>query len=195
MAEQKPTLISRAEARALGLKRYFTGKSCKHGHLCERQVSTGTCIKCANIRTCKYQKTTLKKNYKKSYYLKNKAEIRKKVSAHYESNKERIRAAVSEWKRNNPKKVLAMIHTRRSRKAGGGRHTLKDVLCILEAQKGKCAVCRCFVGKKYQIDHIMPISKGGSNFPSNLQVVCGSCNMRKSSKDPIDFMREVGRLL
>jgi len=36
-------IISRKEAKALGLTRYFTGKPCKHGYIAERD--TGTCPK------------------------------------------------------------------------------------------------------------------------------------------------------
>ena len=38
MTVDPPRLISCAEAKALGLKRYFTGKPCKHGHVAERWV-------------------------------------------------------------------------------------------------------------------------------------------------------------
>ncbi|KKK96676.1 hypothetical protein LCGC14_2660360, partial [marine sediment metagenome] len=31
--------ITRDEAKALGLKRYFTGKPCKYGHISEHRVS------------------------------------------------------------------------------------------------------------------------------------------------------------
>lgn len=36
---------TRAEARARGLKHYFTGKPCKHGHVAKRHL-TGTCVPC-----------------------------------------------------------------------------------------------------------------------------------------------------
>ena len=36
-------LISRADAKARGLKRYFTGIPCKHGHVSERNTSTTGC--------------------------------------------------------------------------------------------------------------------------------------------------------
>jgi hypothetical protein len=39
-------IISRAEARASGLVRYFTGRRCKHGHVAEREVSSGSCLPC-----------------------------------------------------------------------------------------------------------------------------------------------------
>ena len=37
---------TRAEARALGLPRYFTGKPCKRGHVAERYVSVSQCVEC-----------------------------------------------------------------------------------------------------------------------------------------------------
>src|SRR5882762_7363285 len=39
-------IITRSEAKASGLLRYFTGKPCKHGHVEERLVSNGACLQC-----------------------------------------------------------------------------------------------------------------------------------------------------
>ena len=33
-----------------------------------------------------------------------------------------------------------------------------------------------------QIDHVVPVSKGGKSIPSNLQVLCSVCNLSKSNK-------------
>lgn len=41
-----PEIISRKEARALGLKRYFTGKPCPKGHISERIVHHADCLEC-----------------------------------------------------------------------------------------------------------------------------------------------------
>lgn len=38
--------VSKSEAKTRGLKRYFTGKRCIHGHVSERYVSTGACVGC-----------------------------------------------------------------------------------------------------------------------------------------------------
>jgi len=44
---------------------------------------------------------------------------------------------------------------------------------------GKCAIC----GSEHflEIDHIVPLSKGGSNERSNFQVLCKKCNCSKGS--------------
>jgi hypothetical protein len=39
-------IVSWKEAKARGLKRYFTGEPCKHGHIAERCVSAGDYIEC-----------------------------------------------------------------------------------------------------------------------------------------------------
>lgn len=41
-------VIARDNARALGLRRYFTGRVCKRGHLAERYVINGGCVDCLN---------------------------------------------------------------------------------------------------------------------------------------------------
>jgi 5-methylcytosine-specific restriction endonuclease McrA len=43
-------IISRSDAIAAGLDRYFTGKACKHGHTVQRSVNGRHCIECARAR-------------------------------------------------------------------------------------------------------------------------------------------------
>lgn len=49
-------IISRKEAKILGLKRYFTGKPCPHGHVDERHVSDKSCVTCRRLSVVKRQK-------------------------------------------------------------------------------------------------------------------------------------------
>lgn len=42
-------IILRKDAKVEGLKRYYTGKPCKHGHIDERTVSSGRCVECDRI--------------------------------------------------------------------------------------------------------------------------------------------------
>jgi 5-methylcytosine-specific restriction endonuclease McrA len=74
-----------------------------------------------------------------------------------------------------------------------GRHTREDIESLVRSQRGLCA-CGCarslYAG--YHIDHIVPVSKGGSNWgpltgpargvAGNLQLLAPRCNLRKSDK-------------
>lgn len=42
--------------------------------------------------------------------------------------------------------------------------------------------CFCGSDKDLTIDHILPLSRNGSNDIKNLQILCRSCNSRKSNK-------------
>ena len=42
--------ITREQAKHEGMKRYFTGKPCKRGHVCERETSSGMCVECKKIQ-------------------------------------------------------------------------------------------------------------------------------------------------
>lgn len=46
---------TKAEARALGVPRFFTGKPCNRNHVAERRTACGTCIQCARIAEEKYR--------------------------------------------------------------------------------------------------------------------------------------------
>ena len=43
-------IIARKEAERLGLKVYFTGEPCRHGHIAERFVKHSWCKECAALR-------------------------------------------------------------------------------------------------------------------------------------------------
>jgi hypothetical protein len=49
-----PQIISRRDAKAKGLKWYFTGTPCKYGHIAKRQVSNCGCVDCTAIATKLY---------------------------------------------------------------------------------------------------------------------------------------------
>lgn len=47
--EAPPKIIDRAQALALGMLKYFTGRPCAAGHTAERYVSGWSCCECVNI--------------------------------------------------------------------------------------------------------------------------------------------------
>lgn len=102
------TIISRIDARAQGLKRYFTGRPCKRGHIVERHVSNLTCMECgreklrerlkkrdqtAERERLRAWKTANRDKVNAQGRIANKTPERKAYkAAWYAANRERIRA-------------------------------------------------------------------------------------------------------
>lgn len=200
-------IVKRAEAIEQGLTHYFTGNPCKYGHVSERILVSRLCKECKRIQAISYYERNKDKSkeYRKSkkekiketkrkYHIKNKDDISKKSSEYYYNNKNLF----SEYRKRNLEKYAAHQRNRRALiKNAEGSHTKEDVDEIYRNQKGLCAepTCSKDLYDGYHVDHIMPISLGGGNGPDNLQCLCPECNRKKSSKHPIDWALENGRLL
>ena len=78
-------IVSRDEAKLSGLKRYFTGEPCKHGHTSERLVSNGQCVEC-----------------KSEAYANNPEPTRERARQWGRDNPERVRERVAKWDEENP---------------------------------------------------------------------------------------------
>jgi len=112
------------------------------------------------------------------------------------ANKLRVNKAGAEWKRRNPDNGMAHAAKRRALNHGAdGHHNASEVRTLFDLQKGKCAICSHDLPKPYCKDHIKPLSRGGSDWITNIQLVCLSCNSSKRDKDPITFMQQRGFLL
>ncbi|MDD4390237.1 MAG: HNH endonuclease signature motif containing protein [Eubacteriales bacterium] len=113
-----------------------------------------------------------------------------------EANREKHYATCSRWAKNNrPARRVQWQNYKARKLANGGTFTKQDVAQLMKQQKGKCVVCKCDILELYHIDHIMPLSLGGSNGPANIQLLCPTCNLMKWNKHPIDFMQSRGFLL
>lgn len=120
----------------------------------------------------------------KQYYESNKDRLREKYRQYRQANKDRVR----QWAR-------AGFHRRRARiLAAEGTHTAVDIQRQYEAQKGRCYYCHKKLGKTYHVDHVVPLSRGGTNGPENLVIACPKCNVSKNDRLPHEWP-EGGRLL
>ncbi|CAM4206018.1 HNH endonuclease [Vibrio neonatus] len=65
---------------------------------------------------------------------------------------------------------------------------LEEMLVI---QASKCALCKTDIEfGSFEVDHIIPHSRGGGNERTNLQLLCKLCNRKKgSSVAPQDLLR------
>ena len=61
-----------------------------------------------------------------------------------------------------------------------------------EDDKVRCYLCGELIPMGHRhVDHILPLSKGGTSLPSNLAVACDKCNLSKQAKLP----EEIGLLI
>ncbi len=76
-------------------------------------------------------------------------------------------------------------------KKNGGTHTKKDIDEIRARQGDACIYCGSKLGGKGHVDHILPLSLGGSNMKENLQLTCGLCNVIKGSSHPDELFTDI----
>lgn len=165
-----------------------------HSHIAAPDGLSFECKVCAKARFNK----KLKENprFYKEDYIKHRDRYRRNAKAYRARHREMLIKKCREWRHANPEKHKSSIHARRARLLSAkGRHGPEDVERIKAMQKNKCASCKTSLKDGYHIDHIYPLSKGGSNWPDNLQLLCPPCNLQKSAKDPIEWANENGKLL
>ena len=71
--------------------------------------------------------------------------------------------------------------------AGLGKLSKNIIKELFTSQNGKCAVCGVDITDSRHVDHILPIAKGGLNIDINVQLLCPSCNIKKSDIHPLLF--------
>ena len=89
------------------------------------------------------------------------------------------------WKQNNPGKAKAISdndrHRRRLLKKTSDLST-KDLAIWTEEQPKLCSYCGQSCSTNFHIDHIDPLSKGGTHTLDNLTIACLTCNSSKNNK-------------
>lgn len=199
-------IISRKEAKAQGLSRYFTGKPCCNGHIAERQTSKGVCIE------CKYKWQKENSQYYKEYWSKNKdkakeiwtkhnrkkrhlwpeyyAKNKSKIIAYQEQyrndpmNQEKIRQAKTVYRQENKAHLNALKAAYKASKKGATPDWVDHK--VIAKRYDECKLLNDEAGYiKYHVDHIVPIRGKkicGLHVPWNLQVITAKENMQKSNK-------------
>ena len=150
--------------------------------------------------TKKYRDLEGNRNKAKKTRAKNIINERYNERIRYEKNRLEIRAKKKAYRLKNINKWRlydrVKSHERRVRIINnGGNHTVRDIEKLMTSQKKKCIYCRTIIVGNFHIDHIIAVSKNGTNDISNLQLLCPKCNISKSNKDPYDFALSIGRLL
>lgn len=171
----------RRERRRLASRRWYAANKEKSAASCQAWKAANKEAWSAYCHSWAESNAEWRREYKRAYRAKTK-EHRKQKKA--------------EWDRANLLKKREHEAKRQAAKRGSTEHySAEDVLLIMRWQREKCAACQRPIKNAFQIDHIIPLSRGGSNGKRNIQLLCGDCNRSKKDKDPIEFMQRRGKLL
>ncbi len=105
-------------------------------------------------------------------------------------NTDAERRRFREWQKANPETVCAHAQKRRALKKGArGSATPAQWIARLDYYGRRCAYCG---GAAEVIDHVIPLSRNGTGFASNLRPACKKCNSSKGAKLLSEWQRRPG---
>lgn len=182
-------------SRTYHSNRYINYKTCKWCGLTKElsEFYDGRwgkkCKVCVRSRAQQYRREHLEQY---AEYEKARANLPHRVEARrrYQEEHEEVIARSKKWAENNPDKVSqAKANNRRKRRAAKhaspGSFTAEEFEVLCETYGNECLACGD-TGVALEADHVVPLTKGGSDGISNIQPLCGSCN-REEFVNIIDY--------
>lgn len=116
--------------------------------------------------------------------------IRLKSRAWYERNKERRLKLSRLWRQKNKQQCKILSNRYRVRKLNAaGAFNDQHLKWKLELQGGLCYYCGEELGR-FHVDHKIPLSKGGTEWPANICAACPRCNLEKNCRDFWEFLAQ-----
>jgi len=101
--------------------------------------------------------------------------------------RDKQKVATAAWYRRHPEKVAAKNRNRYARvRAGGGSVTAEEWAAMLSAYSGKCAYCGT-AADRIDLDHMVPLSRGGVHVIENVIPACLRCNSSKGARTPLEW--------
>jgi hypothetical protein len=200
-------LVTWSEAKASGLKHYFTGKPCKRGHIALRQTSALRCMDCAKEK----QAERMKDPEKRAKQIKIVTEYNKKRRATDSNFRVRDNEYRKKWthkKMQDPEYAAKVIE--QGRIASAKRRAINPSANRFKAANYKISKYKRIPGwltkedrtkmksvyamrdwlnwtvpnGNYQVDHVIPLRGvfvSGFHVPENLQIIRGADNARKGN--------------
>ena len=152
------------------MKRLSTRATCRNGHP-RTAVSVYKDGQCKLCHTARAQRWRMKHAQADSAY--------NKQWKHDHAKEERARQA--HWRKTHPANRRASAHKRLARIRGCvGAFTASEWTALIVSYSCTCLCC----GQRKVLtpDHVISLSKGGSNDIGNIQPLCRKCNERKGVK-------------
>lgn len=119
---------------------------------------------------------------RRAYYAANRERQLEVMREWYRDNREHHRALTVRWRRENPDRRRDMEQSRRAR-AGGYFVEHVDRLELLDRHHGLCGICGEPVDPaRFDVDHVVPIARGGEHSYANTQPAHRRCNQSKKNR-------------
>ena len=122
-------------------------------------------------------------------YNSEKKEHKREYDYHYRiRNRQRIKKVKDLYHSNNRELERSLGHARRARKNENGVFSVSKKE-LKKLYNSPCFYCGSL--NKITIDHVVPISRGGTHGIGNLVAACAFCNGSKNSKFLIEWKRDL----
>jgi 5-methylcytosine-specific restriction endonuclease McrA len=166
-SDSSPKIVLRKEAAASGLKYYFTGRPCKHGHVTRRHTHNGTCSGCVNENAKRWSK----------------------------KNNKRVAANTRRWRTNNPEKTKVIrkksnvrwykLHREEMLEYGKARYWAKrdQILAKEKVRREKTKVVRSIRHRNWRLRNVEYVrEKARAWNAANIEKVRAYKRNRKAKK-------------
>jgi hypothetical protein len=187
-----PLIMTRAQAKAAGLTRYYTGQPCVNGHIADRFVCSYSCTECVDawnkshpvvMRAARGRWLDANLDARAAYLAENKAERLAVTAAWREANRARVRAVNLAYQKANPE-LVAVIKAARSPRVAQATPAWVDWRAVKQVYSEAASLTR-MTGIPHHVDHIVPIrgrNVCGLHVHNNLRAVPADVNRRKHNK-------------
>ena len=122
--------------------------------------------------------------YRSNWSNKNRDQISISGKSYRDKNPTKRKQSQSKWNKKNSIKLANYQNQRRTKIKNNG------IFQITDKEFNKLYQSNCFycgIKSKIEIDHVVPINKGGTHSIGNLVAACRSCNASKGSKLLIEW--------
>lgn len=170
------------------------------------RTKSGSCSRCRRlfsddlprVPNCGWCRPCVRE-HSREYYRANREKKLAQNAAWREANPDRFKSLIDKNYRDN--RDARLVQIKEYRKTADGRSMMKASNANVRAKRwgcsgdisaegvrraysesgGRCAIC-ADTPPRWEIDHIIPLSKGGPNTRHNIQITCIRCNRSKGTK-------------
>ncbi len=131
---------------------------------------------------------------KAAEYQRNKAKRIAKNREYRLANPEQANEYSRKWRQQNPETRKASVANDKIKRSGKPGFCLPvQWIAKCEFHGWRCYLCgKALTFETAQVEHRIPLSRGGSHWPANLAPACARCNRSKSNRTEVEFRELIG---